>query len=298
MNEKTDDTGKNILEVNNLRKVYKEFTLDDISMSLPKGCIMGIIGPNGAGKTTAIKLIMKLIKTDGGEINIFGLDHKKNEKEIKNRIGYVGEEQFFYQNKTVAWTGEFVSRFYDRWDENTFNKLLMDFKLSRTKKVKELSKGMKVKLSFAIALSHQSELLMLDEPTAGLDPVIRREILDLLMGLSRDEGKSVIISSHITDDLARIADLVTFMVDGKIVMSAEKDELLAKWKRIHYKKGVLDDRIIENLIDVQEQMFGSSAITRNYPEIKEELAQGIADESVKVENVNLDDILITYVNGR
>jgi ABC-2 type transport system ATP-binding protein len=156
---------------------------------------------------------------------------------------------------------------------------------------------MKVKLSFAIALSHQPELLILDEPTSGLDPVIRREILDLLLKTSREENKSVIISSHITDDLARIADIITFMINGKIRLTGEKDDLLANWKRIHYKKGALSENITASLNNVQNQVFGSSGLTGHYLKIKDRLADGIGKEEIKVENVNLDDILISFVKG-
>ena len=150
---------ENLLKVKNIRKDYKEFSLKDVSFDLQKGSIMGIIGPNGAGKTTTIKIIMNILRANSGEVEIFGLNYKDNEKEIKNRIGYVGEEQYFYQNKTIKWTEKFVSSFYKNWDKDMFNKLLNDFELSRTKKIKELSKGMKVKLSFAIALSHNPDLL-------------------------------------------------------------------------------------------------------------------------------------------
>ncbi|MCP4151851.1 MAG: ABC transporter ATP-binding protein [bacterium] len=288
----------NILNVKNLRKEYKEFTLGNISFQLPKGCIMGIIGPNGAGKTTTIKILMNMIKSNGGDVDIFGLNYDKNEKDIKNRIGYVGEEQYFYQNKTTAWTGRFVAQFFKEWDKAKFDHLLEKFDLSRTKKIKELSKGMKVKLSFAIALSHNAELLILDEPTSGLDPVIRREILELLQTVCQEEDKSVILSSHITDDIARIADFITFMVDGKIVMSDEKDKILANWKKIHFKKGALDESLKGSLKNVQEQMFGSAGITDRYLEIKEQLSAGMETEDIKIENVNLDDILISFVNGK
>ncbi len=284
-----------VLEARNLRKRYPEFTLDDVSLSVPKGCIRGLIGPNGAGKTTAIRILMHQIRADGGEVQLFGLRYRDAEKEIKRRIGYVGEEQYFYLNKTVGWTGKFVAQYYDRWDENRFDKLLADFRLSRTKKTKDLSKGMKVKLSFALALAHDPDLLILDEPTSGLDPVIRRELLDLLRGVCRDQGKSVLISSHITDDLVRIADFVTFMHQGRIILESEKDELLANWKRIHFRKGALPDEIVTGMSNVQHQMFGSSGITRNFRELQPRLAEGMARDEVKVENVNLDDILIAFV---
>lgn len=285
----------NILELENLRKEYKGFILDNISLNLPKGYIMGLIGPNGAGKTTTIKIMMDMIKADRGRVKIFGLDHIKNMNEIKNRVGYVGEIPYCYGNKTVAWTGQFVSGFYDRWDKDMFQSLLTDFAISQTKKTRELSKGSKVKLSLALALSHNPSLLILDEPTAGLDPVIRREVLERLMRMSKEEEKSVIISSHITDDIARIADFIAFIIKGKIVLSSEKDELLSEWKRISYKKGALDSRIIDSLKSHKEHMFGSSGITNAYLELKDDLVQGISKEEIKIENVNLDDILISLV---
>jgi ABC-2 type transport system ATP-binding protein len=156
---------------------------------------------------------------------------------------------------------------------------------------------MKVRFSLTLALSHHPELLILDEPTAGLDPVIRREVLELLRKKSKDEGKSVIISSHITDDIMRTADLVAFLIEGKIVLASEKDELLANWKRIHYKKGSLDSDIVNSLTRRMDQAFGSSGVTDRYLEIKDTLVRGITEGVVKIENVNLDDILISLVKG-
>jgi len=287
----------NIVEINNLKKRYKGFLLDVVSLSVPKGSIMGLIGPNGAGKTTTIKILMNMVRANAGDVKIFGLDHIENEKAIRNRIGYVGEDQYYYGDKTVAWTGNFVSGFFDKWDKNKFQKFITDFAISRTKKISELSKGMKVKFSLAIALSHNPDLILLDEPTAGLDPLIRREVLEILRGLTVDENKSVIISSHITDDISRIADYVTFLIDGKIRLSGEKDELLSQWKRIHYKDGVLDKNIIDAFKNRKKHMFGQSGVTDRFLELKGSLAQGLADETIKLENVSLDDILIAYSKG-
>ena len=291
------DKMENILELKNVQKRYKGFVLDGISLSLPKGYILGLIGPTGAGKTTTIKILMNMVKRNGGEVQVFGLDPQKSAKQIKNKVGYLGEEQHFYGNKTVAWTGKFVSAFYDNWDTNSFQSLLTNFEISRTKKTRELSKGMKVRFSLALALSHNPELLILDEPTAGLDPVIRREVLELLQKKSKNEGKSVIISSHITDDIMRTADLVAFLIEGKIVLASEKDELLSNWKRIHYKKGALDSEIVNSLTRRKDHAFGSSGVTDRYLEIKDSLVQGITEGVVKIENVNLDDILISLVKG-
>jgi ABC-2 type transport system ATP-binding protein len=288
---------ENILELQNVQKRYKGFVLDGITLNLPRGLILGLIGPNGAGKTTTIKILMNIVKSSGGDVNVFGLDPRKDAKKIKNKVGYLGEEQHFYGNRTVAWTGKFVSAFFDDWDTNTFQGLLTSFGISRTKKTRELSKGMKVRFSLALALSHNPELLILDEPTAGLDPVIRREVLELLRKKSKNEGKSVIISSHITDDIMRTADLVAFLIGGKIVLMSEKDELLANWKRIHYKKGTLDSEIANSLTRQTDHAFGSSGITNRYLEIKDSLVQGITEGVIKIENVNLDDILISLVKG-
>ncbi len=291
------DNKENILELQNVQKRYKGFVLDGISLSLPQGYILGLIGPNGAGKTTTIKILMNMVKRNGGEVQVFGLDPQKSAKQIKNKVAYLGEEQYFYGNKTVAWTGNFVRSFYDNWDTNTFQSLLTNFEISRTKKTRELSKGMKVRFSLALALSHNPDLLILDEPTAGLDPVIRREVLELLRKKSKNEGKSVIISSHITDDIMRTADLVAFLIQGKIVLVSEKDELLSNWKRIHYKKGALSSDIVNSLTRRKDHAFGSSGVTDRYLELKDLLVQGITEGVVKIENVNLDDILISLVKG-
>jgi ABC-2 type transport system ATP-binding protein len=291
------DNMENILELKNVQKSYKGFVLDGISLCLPQGYILGLIGPNGAGKTTTIKILMNIVKREGGEVQVVGLDPQKNAKKVKNKVGYLGEEQYFYGNKTVSWTGKFVSTFYDNWDTNVFQSLLTRFEISRTKKTRELSKGMKVRFSLALALSHQPELLILDEPTAGLDPVIRREVLELLQKKSKDEGKSVIISSHITDDIMRTADLVAFLIEGKIVLVSEKDELLSNWKRVHYKKGALGSEIVNSLTRRKDHAFGSSGVTDSYLDIKDSLVQGITEGVVKIENVNLDDILISLVKG-
>ncbi|MBN1164417.1 MAG: ABC transporter ATP-binding protein [Candidatus Krumholzibacteriota bacterium] len=288
----------NILEAKKLRKEYKTFTLDGVSLSIPKGGILGLIGPNGSGKTTTIRILMNMVLADSGRVEIFGLKHPESEREIKDRIGYVGEEQFYYEHKKVSWTGKFVSQFFSRWDQGIFNGLLDKFGIDPGIRIKNLSKGNKVKLSIAIALSHHPQLLVLDEPTAGLDPVIRREVLEKLLHFRGDEERSVLISSHITDDIMRVADQVAFIVEGRIALNRGKDDILANWKRIHFKAEAIEASLRERLFNLREHVFGNSGVTREYTSIQEALVPGIEAGDIKIENASLDDILIAFVKGK
>ncbi len=289
---------ENILEIRKLRKKYDEFVLDSIDWNIPKGYITGLIGPNGAGKTTTIKLILNQIEADSGQVNIFGKNHAHDEIAVKNRIGYVGEEQYFYEHRSANWTGKFVSHFFHKWDMEKYHKFLDDFQIPRKKMIRKFSKGMKVKLSMAIALSHNADLIILDEPTAGLDPVVRRDLLDLLRKIADEENKTVMISSHITDDLERISDFITYMIRGRIVKTASRDDLQTSWKKIHFTKDSLDQNVIDSLKSVEDHMFGCTGITDDYLKIKDALSQGLANGDIKVESLGLDDILIVLVKEK
>lgn len=238
-----------ILAISNLSKSYDDFVLGDINFSLQEGTILGLIGPNGAGKSTTIKLLMNMLKRDSGEIRVFGLDYKSSEIEIKNKIGYVGEEQYFYDDKKVKWIGKFVSSFFKGWDEDKFNYLLQSFNISSNKKIRELSKGMKVKLSLAIALSHNPKLIILDDPTLGLDPVVRHEVLNILHDYAKTKSASVLFSSHITEDLTKIADELIFLIDGQIALQGNKYDILSKYK---------DKQIDEILLALIEEHNGKA----------------------------------------
>jgi len=283
---------KNALTIEHLRKEYKEFVLEDVSLELPEGMILGLIGPNGAGKTTTIKCLMSFLQPDGGRMDVLGCDPKTQSREIKDRVGYVGEEQHFYAQHTPSWTGRFVSHFYSHWDTALYQELLGRFNIPPKRKISKLSRGTKVKLTLAIALAHHPELILLDEPTSGLDPIVRREILDHLLETVREGGRSVLISSHITDDIEKIADLITYIIDGRIVLSASKDDLLASWKKIQYLPGSLDPAVIDSLLQREDNMFGSSGITDNFPQLSGSLAAEIERGNIIIENVGLDDILI------
>ena len=205
----------NLLAISGLCKRYQSFALEDVGFSLPEGSIMGFIGENGAGKTTTLKLILNEVRRDAGEIRIFGKDNIRDEIEVKKQIGVVFDEICFYDELTAGDVGKILRRVFRTWDQPLFEKYLREFGLPQKKKIKEYSKGMKMKFSIASAISHHPRLLLLDEATSGLDPIVRSDILDLFLDFIQDEGCSVLFSSHITTDLERVADYVTFLHKGQ-----------------------------------------------------------------------------------
>jgi ABC-2 type transport system ATP-binding protein len=227
------------LEVSGLRKTFKGFALNDVSFDLPKGYVMGLVGPNGAGKTTIIKLIMNLINPEAGEVRVLGLDNRRQEAEAKAKIGFVYDVMPFYMDVTLKDTKRAIAPFYRGWNESLFQELALTFELPLGKKVKKLSQGMQTKFALALALSHDAELLILDEPTTGLDPVFRRELLHGLSGLLQDEKKSVLFSTHITSDLERIADYVTFIRNGSILLTETREELRETWGVVRGEEAVI-----------------------------------------------------------
>lgn len=217
---------ENVLEIKNLSKKYENFALKNINLELQKGTIMGIIGENGAGKSTTIKAILNIITKDRGEIKIFGKDYQANEKEIKEQIGVVLDDSFLSEYLNPTDINKIMKNFYQNWDEDLYFSYIEKFKLPKNKIAKEFSSGMKMKLKIATAISHHPKLLILDEPTSGLDPVARNEILDIFQDFIQDEENSIFLSSHITTDLEHIADYITFINEGEIVLSKTRDELM------------------------------------------------------------------------
>lgn len=221
---------ENAIELTQLTKTYPGFTLDKLTLSLPKGSILGLIGENGAGKSTTIKSILGLICPNSGSIRILG--GSPTDPAIQQRIGIVLDECPFHDVLNPLDVDRILSHTYTGWDSALFQRYLEQFKLPSKKKLKEFSKGMKTKLCIAAALAHRPELLILDEATSGLDPVVRDEILDEFLALIQDEKKAVLISSHITSDLEKIADYIAYLHKGKLYLSGEKDELLATHGRL------------------------------------------------------------------
>lgn len=278
------------LQIKDLRKEFKDFTLNNINLTLDRGYIMGFIGPNGAGKSTTIKLIMNLMNRDGGQIEIFGKDNIRYEIEVKNRIGFVLDENHFYEDITAAEMKNMIAPLYKQWDNNVFNKYIKHFDLPLDKKIKHLSKGMKMKFSLAIALSHHAELLIMDEPTSGLDPVVRSELLDILSELMKDEDKAVFFSTHITSDLDKIADYITFINDGQIVMSSAKDDILDNYGLVKGPNELLKRDEAKEFIGIRESHFGFQALVRD----KKEISRIFHKEKVVVEKPTLEDIMVYY----
>ena len=215
-----------ILEINNLTKKFDSFSLRNISFNIPKGLIMGFVGPNGAGKTTTIKSILGMLPQDSGTVKLFGMDNKENNLQINEQIGVVMDTPFFVDDWTISDVEKAISPFYTSWNSKKYAEFIEKFGIDRKKKVKDLSRGMKVKLMLSVALSHNAKLLILDEPTSGLDPLARDELCNLFSDFIADENNSILFSTHIISDLEKIADYITFILDGKIIFTGLKDEFL------------------------------------------------------------------------
>ncbi|MDE5854162.1 MAG: ABC transporter ATP-binding protein [Ruminococcus sp.] len=226
----------NVIEVKNLTKKYKGFTLENLSLTLQGGCIMGLIGENGAGKSTTIKSILGIIHPDSGGIKIFG---KEPTAGIKNDIGVVLDDVGIPDNFTVKDVNAVMKNSFTNWDNDLFLSYISKFKLPEKKIFKSFSKGMKMKLGIAIALSHDAKLLILDEPTSGLDPVVRDEIVDIFNEFTRDENHSILISSHIISDLEKICDYIAFLHNGRLMLCEEKDRLLEQYGFINTTEEIL-----------------------------------------------------------
>lgn len=283
---------RNVLEINGLSKNFNTFSLKHLSFNVPKGYIMGFIGPNGAGKSTTIKLILNLLKKDEGNIKIFGFDHLQAEKQIKDRIGFVFDENYFYEELTLASMAKIIAPFYSRWNQAAFDQYLKTFGMFSKIKIKELSKGMKMKFSLAVALSHQADLLIMDEPTGGLDPIVRAELLEILADLIQDEEKSVLFSTHITTDLDKIADYITFINEGKLVFSAAKDDILEQYGVVKGDKNLLDREAEKLFVGLKTNQFGFEGLVAD-----KSLARRTFQERALVEKPTLEDIMLYTVRG-
>lgn len=281
----------NYLEVKNLSKSFDSFQLHNITFTLPKGYIMGLIGPNGSGKTTTIKLILNMLKRNGGEIKIMGLDNIADEQRAKAELGVVFDTNYFSDDWKVSEVEKSISVFYPNWNTERFSEMLRKFHIAPTKKVKELSKGMQMKLMLACAFSYDAKLLILDEPTSGLDPVVRDEILSIFFDFIQDEEHTILMSSHITGDLEKIADYVTFLHQGRLVFSGVKDDLLDSHGIV--KCNASERKRIDPKWIVKQRTgpFGCEILVNNKAAVRHLYPELLVD------NASLEEIMLFHVKG-
>lgn len=281
---------ENAIEIKGLTKRYDGFTLDKLSFNVPKGSIMGFIGQNGAGKSTTINTILNIVKPDEGEIKVMGLDHIKDEQEVKRNIAAVFDELPFNEQLNANDIDFIFADLFEKWDSKTFFGYLERFSLPRKKKFGQFSKGMKMKLQIASALSHGAKLLIMDEATTGLDPVVRSEILDIFLEYLQDENNSILMSSHITSDLEKIADSVTFIDKGRLLLTGYKDDILDSHAVLKCTKS--------DFAEIEKSDFVSARLTDFGAEVM------VADKALALrkysgltaDKTTLEEIMLFYVN--
>lgn len=282
----------NAIEVTGVSKSYGNYKLTDVTFGVPKGYITGLIGPNGAGKSTIIKMIMGMVKPENGSISIFGNVASPDNGKYREEIGYVSDENIYYDSLSMGRMKQIIAPFYSNWDEDAYTKYMTLFELPARKKIKDCSKGMKMKFSIAMALSHHPSLLIMDEPTAGLDPVFRRELLDLLSEYIMDEEKTVLFSTHLTTDLDRVADYITFLHGGRLVLTDTKDDVLERYLLVKGASNLLDSDLRSELVGVRETAVGFEGLAR-----ERNKAMELFGDHALYQQPTLEDIMYFTVKG-
>jgi len=278
----------NAIETKALSKSYDDFKLDNINLTLPSGCIMGLVGENGAGKSTTIKLIMHAIKRDAGQVSVMGIDNKSQEfLDLKEDIGVVLDEAYFPEVLTAKNVNAVMKNTYKNWDEKCYFDYIKKFSLPEKKQFKDYSRGMKMKLAIAVALSHNPKLLILDEATSGLDPMVRDEILDIFNDFTRDENHSVLLSSHIVSDLEKICDYIAFIHRGKLIFSEEKDKLLEEYGMIRLSKANFEAVPPESVLGKKETEYGVEALVH----------KSAVSGAFLTEHTSIEDIILFIAKG-
>lgn len=282
---------KNCIEIKGLCKSYGDFSLNNIDLTLPGGSILGLIGENGAGKTTTIKCILNLIRRDAGEITVLGHDNIREEKLAKQDIGLVLDECFFHDTLRPRDVEKILAPAYKNWDSDLFRSYLDKFGLPEKKLIKDFSRGMKMKLSLSAALAHRPKLLILDEATAGLDPVVRDEILDEFLGLIQDEDHAILMSSHIISDLEKVADYIAYIHQGEVVLSDAKDNILDSYGRVGCTAAQLESIDPRDVLRTRRGTFGCEAL------VKDRSAFARKYPMLLVERTTLEDIMLFVGKG-
>lgn len=281
---------KNAIEIDGITKRYDGFTLDNVSFNVARGSIMGFIGQNGAGKSTTINTILNIIKPDEGSVRIFGLDNQKDELAIKEDISAVFDELPFQDSLNANAVNIILREVFGKWSSETYFEYLDRFQLPRKKKFGQFSKGMKMKLQIAVALSHGAKLLVMDEATTGLDPVVRNEILDIFLEYLQDEQNSILMSSHITTDLEKVADSVTFIDRGRVLLTGYKDDVLASHGMLRCTKKDMADIAPEDYVSARVNDFGAELMVSDRSRAAKKYSGAM------IEPTTLEEIMLFYVN--
>lgn len=278
----------NAIEIKGLEKRYEGFQLGSFDLTLPSGCIMGLVGENGAGKSTSIKLIMNAIGRDAGEISVLGVDNRSAEfRDVKEDIGVVLDEAYFPEVMSARNVGKVMALTYKNWDAAAFEGYLKKFSLAPDKIFKDYSRGMRMKLAIAAALSHGAKLLILDEATSGLDPMARDELLDIFNDFTRDENCSILLSSHIVSDLEKICDYIAFLHKGRLVLCEEKDRLLEEYALIRLTEERLRELPEESIISRRASGYATEAL----------VLRGGIPAAIPTEHTSLEDIILFMAKG-
>lgn len=278
----------NAIEIKGLEKRYDGFQLGSFDLTLPSGCIMGLVGENGAGKSTTIKLIMNAIGRDAGEISVLGVDNRSAEfRDVKEDIGVVLDEAYFPEVMSARNVGKVMALTYKNWDAAAFEGYLKKFSLAPDKIFKDYSRGMRMKLAIAAALSHGAKLLILDEATSGLDPMARDELLDIFNDFTRDENCSILLSSHIVSDLEKICDYIAFLHRGRLVLCEEKDRLLEEYALVRLPEERLSELSEESIISRRASGYATEAL----------VLRGGIPAAILTEHTSLEDIILFLAKG-
>lgn len=284
---------ENILELQQISKTYSKsnFTLDKVSFSLPYGSILGFVGENGAGKTTTIGCILNTIMKDSGTVKLFGKEMLDTDTNMRERIGVVYDGNNFPAHWTAKQLSQVMKGFYSQWDNSLFQKHMKNFNLPVNQKIKHYSRGMTMKLAIAVALSHHPQLLILDEATSGLDPIVRDEMLDVFLEFVQEEDHSILLSSHITSDLEKIADYITFIHNGKVIMTASKNDLVYNYAVMRCKESQFLALDPNDIIAYRKRDFQIDVLIPNAKEAERKYKNAVID------HVSVDEILLLLVKG-
>ena len=282
---------ENAIEIKNLSKSYEDFCLNNIILNIPKGSIVGLIGENGAGKSTLISSLLGIIKSSYEELKIFGMDFKTDEIQIKKDIAVIFDTTHYDDEFTPKFIGQILSKVYSNWDQATYLKYIHQFNLPMKKKIKKFSRGMKMKLEFAIAFSHDAKLLILDEATSGLDPIIRDEILSIIREYTEDENHTVLMSSHITSDLDKISDYIAYIHEGELLFMKPYDELREEYGVLHVGKELLDSLNREDIIGYIKGAYSYTILVKN------RLAIQSVFKDLEIMRPTVEEIMLFYAKG-